>query len=77
MYDIKRDYDAFLKDLPSLMEDHNSEVVVYHNGQRDDALGTFATISEALDAGIKAHGDGNFIAQSVVPQTPVAMAAFL
>ena len=30
-----------------------------------------------LDAGIKAHGDGNFIAQSVVPQTPVAMAAFL
>lgn len=67
MYDLQKDYDAFLADLPSLMKAHNGKVVVYHDGERDDEV--FNTLSEALFAGTRTHGLGNFIAQSVVPQT--------
>ena len=42
MYDNQEGLRRLPEDLPSLMEDHNSEVVVYHDGRRDDALGTFA-----------------------------------
>ena len=67
MYDHRKDYAVFLTDLPSLMKTHNGKVVVYHNGKRDSDV--FDTLSEALHTGTRAHGSGNFIAQSVVPQT--------
>lgn len=74
-YDLERDYNAFVADLPVLMAEHNGEIVVYHEGQRDVELGTFPTLNAALDAGNKAHGYGKFIAQSVAPQMPLRMVA--
>ena len=67
MYDFNRDYEVFLRELPSLMEAHNGKVVVYHDGQRDEDV--FDSLSEALFAGAMAYGMGHFIAQFVVPQT--------
>ncbi len=75
-YDVERDYKAFLADLPALLEEHNGEVVVYHDGRRDVEIGTFPTLNAALDAGTGVHGYGNFIAQSVAPQMPLRMVAW-
>ncbi len=66
-YDILGDYGAFQSDLPSLLKDHEGEVVVYHDKAN---VGVFGTFEDAARFGVERYELGNFIVQKIEPQVP-------
>ena len=66
-YDQERDYEAFLEQLPALLDDHQGEVVVIHNSE---VIRFFGSIVDAVRYGANTYGAGMFSAQEVVDDNP-------
>ena len=70
-YDQNADYDFFVEQLPSLLDDHQGQVALINRRQIVDY---FDTMQDAVDAGIMKFGPEKFIAQEIVADdsTPIA-----
>lgn len=66
-YSQESDYEAFLEELPSLLESHEGQVAVFHNGA---FVRIFDSMVEAIEFGTAEYGDERFIAQDVVEEDP-------
>ena len=66
-YDMRADYDVFLRELESLMRKLEGRFVVIHQ-QR--VVADRATLEEAIKYGYHEYGAGSFIAQEVREEQP-------
>ena len=69
-YSQETDYDAFVKDLPSLLQSHGGKVAVFHEAA---LVRICDTMIEAVKFGTAEYGDERFIAQDIVDEEPSAL----
>ena len=70
-YDQNADYDFFVEQLPSLLDEHRGQVALINQRK---IVGYFDTMQDAVSAGVKRFGPERFIAQDVEPKEPVPIA---
>ena len=70
-YDQKADYDFFVERLPGILEEHRGQIVLI---SRQEIVGYFDTMQEAVAAGLERFGPELFIAQEVMMEETVPLA---
>ena len=67
MSQVKENYEAFVKQLPSLLRSHSGKFALMHDAE---IIHCFDTAGDAYWVGLEFYGEGNFSIQEVTG-TPV------
>ena len=74
MSSLDGNYNFFLTQLPSLLDEHRGEYALVGN---EVDVEIYPSVVDALLAGEKKYEPGCFVVQEIVPQTPLFTPRFL